>query len=151
MCSHALFASFYSTPHRCCTVEATDSVALVCRGITIVTGLNVKRPEALSEECLDDTEAAALQYAFRMWPECSTGNALISAAVDLALPVQPLVCQLAVEPSTMPAGLVLLHDGEVSVWTPLHNPAFVVLSLPGVIVPNDHSGSVAPQQLMLGV
>ncbi len=44
--------------------------------------------------------------------KCRLADADAASAVAAAGPPQPLVCALEVEPSTAPAAILLLHDGQ---------------------------------------
>lgn len=56
--------------------------------------------------------ALGRQVPLALSVSCRPADAGAEAAVAAAGPAQPLVCALEVEPSTAPAAIVLLHDGQ---------------------------------------
>lgn len=83
-----------------------------------ISGLSVHRQDTSAAAEGESPDAAAgdtsQQHQLLLWPQCGEcAQPLLQAALDVAQPWQQMELQLAVLPSTMPAELLMTHQGEV--------------------------------------
>jgi hypothetical protein len=105
---------------------------MVCvRGVAVISGLHASRPapeeaaEVRSQGAVpatpEDDGSVAFTAPLKLWPACTAEDMGIdgsseglAAAVAAAAPVKPLELMLSVQPSSMPASLTVMYQGEVS-------------------------------------
>lgn len=56
--------------------------------------------------------AAGLPVVLKMTAACEASQPLMQAAIAASQSAQELVCGVVIEPSTAPASMVLLHNGQ---------------------------------------
>jgi hypothetical protein len=106
-----------------CSVSLSKSklLSLSCRGVATITGLMVQRQDAAADAgggSAPDPAAANKdqQHQLLLWPQCGQcEQQQLPAALEVAQPQQQTELQLVVLPSTMPAELLMTHQGEVRV------------------------------------
>lgn len=101
-------------------------MSAVHRGVATVSGLLVQRQDAADgneggsapDPAADDKHQ---QHQLLLWPQSGRcEHPQLQAALDVAQPQQQTELQLVVLPSTMPAELLMTHQGEVRAHVPAH-------------------------------
>ena len=99
--------------------------------MAVISGLSASRPAP--EEKVETTSQGAVPptpeedgsgssaVPFKLWPICTVEDIAqegssegLAAAVAVAAPAKPLELLLSVQPSSMPASLTVMYQGEVS-------------------------------------
>eukprot|EP00882_Tetradesmus_deserticola_P014300 GHRQ01015201.1.p2 GENE.GHRQ01015201.1~~GHRQ01015201.1.p2 ORF type:complete len:132 (+),score=55.37 GHRQ01015201.1:681-1076(+) len=101
------------------SVLVIHSVSAVHRGVAAVSGLVVQRQDAADQNeggSVPNPAAAGKnqQHQLLLWPQCGLcEHQQLQVALEVAQPQQQTELQLVVLPSTMPAELLMTHQGEV--------------------------------------
>jgi len=120
----------YVVAMECSAVQpASATFPIDCRGVAVISGLSASRPSP-EEEAAPTSQGAvpptpeedgsgSSAVPFKLWPICTVEDIAqegssegLAAAVAVAAPAKLLELLLSVQPSSMPASLTVMYQGE---------------------------------------